>query len=112
MRITNPVPILTREKVSLMVPVMKEKLKDILKAARAFDKELEDKLGDETHPGVLQAIWEKGTTPLDTEAGRLAYFKAIRCVGSALKQHCGFEKIIEDMIETLEHVKIVPETPE
>lgn len=103
------VPILTPDDESFLLPAITTALKNMLKAAGAFDKRLKDNSGDQTMTGTLHDVWEKYANALDTDAAKLAWFEAARYLTAAQKhKQRGLGEMIEDMVEVLEKMKLAP----
>lgn len=107
----SAVPILTPDDESLLLPAITTALKNMLQAARSFDKELKDNSGDQTMTGTLQDVWEKYANALDTDAAKLAWFEAARYLTAAQKhKQRGLGEMVEDMVEVLEKMKLAPKS--
>jgi hypothetical protein len=103
----SAVPILTPDNESLLVPSIVSTLKNMLEAAKAFDKNLKDNCGDQTMTGTLHDVWEKYADALDTDAAKKAWFEAARYLTAAAKhKQRGLAEIIEDMVEVLDEMKL------
>jgi hypothetical protein len=100
-------PILTPDNESLLIPSIASALKNMLQAARAFDKNLKDDSGDQTMTGTLHDVWEKYADALDTDAVKLAWFGAARYLTAAQKhKQRGLAETIEDIVEVLDEMKL------
>jgi hypothetical protein len=103
----SAVPILTQDDESSLFTSILAALKNILKAASAFDKGLKDNSGDQTATGTLHDIWEKYADSLDTDSAKLAWFQAARYLTAAQKhKQRGLGEMVEDIVEVLEQMKL------
>jgi hypothetical protein len=109
----SAVPILAADDESLLLLSITTALKNILKAARTFDKGLKDNSGDQTSIGTLHDIWEKYADALDTDSAKLAWFEAARYLTAAQKhKQRGLGEMVEDVVEVLEQMKLDPKVRE